>query len=152
MLADRQHRVDRQVLSAKAQRLGDCRVDGDLELAGHVPRHVVRSGLIDVEADDVDARVRHLAVEQVRPQEVLEDHMGVAAMKKLREQRRHARALCRLSGNGSGVQGSGRQSDGDLGEELPAKHRSKGKRRRRFEKPSHEICVARPSKRHDETV
>ena len=56
--------------------------------------------LLDVEADDVDARFGEISVEVVRLEEVLEDHVGMAAIREFGDDRRDLRSPALRSGVG----------------------------------------------------
>ena len=85
MFADRQHRVHRHPVATDPQRFRDRRIDLDAIRPGHVARHLPSRELVDVQAHDIHPRVRLPAVEQVRFQEVLKDHVGVASIGELRD-------------------------------------------------------------------
>ena len=83
VLADRQDPVDAERLAAVADRLADRRVDRDAGLPGHRAGHVALGELIDVQGDDLDAGLGLLPVEQVGSEEVLHQHVGMAAVGEL---------------------------------------------------------------------
>ena len=97
VLADRQHGVDRQLLAAQRQGLGNRGIDRNSIVTGHVAHHIARGKLVDVQASDLEARLDPLAVEQIRREEIFQDDVGVAAVGELRENRGHLGPLARLA-------------------------------------------------------
>ena len=82
VFADRQHGIDGQSLSALAEGLGDGRLDLDPVVAGHPPRHIDLGELVDIHRHHAEflAGIHAASAEEVRLEEVLEDHVGVRPM------------------------------------------------------------------------
>ena len=90
VFSDGEHGVDGQGFAAHTQRVVDRLEDRQLVRLGDGVRHVGFAGsLIGVDRDDVDTGIGGHAVEQVGPEEILEDHVGVRSVRTDRVDRRH---------------------------------------------------------------
>ena len=106
VFGDRENRVDGERVASSPQGLANRRINRDVQRFRDLARHILGGELVDVKGHDVHAGIGFLAVEKIRAEEILENHVTMAAIGPLGDHRGNLEALT-LGARVDGVAGRG---------------------------------------------